>query len=461
MTKISPLLLVLWMSFSCLAQDDKEISAESHAYHEIVKRNTIPPYSIEKIRKLIGALKPVDNEDGWTSTEALSPKTYASLSLQEKFTYHMIHGETYSQNCDGIPPITDEQKKLFGYLSDPFGEYEWAGRQKKFFKDNKDTVVALMTESIRRSHHIGLNYKKVIVDINATEMIPLLISMYNERKIDHDILTVLMLLMSKNKYQVFINSVSWQKLYGDPKSNRRGHLDFNTANEQLILQRATDFYKELASEEEKEFIRIPDLSRGITTPPYGLQKVEQLIRKMQNYALSDTSYLALSLREKFTYNTIHPESYRQTCSAYFDIIDNSGLKIAAGLPDVYGEFHWSNRQEKFFTENRDSVITWITETVGQTHVIGLNYKALILLIDAHEMIPFIKSNYLLKEDNYTLTLLMLLMKRGSYAPFMNTAIYKELYAGSRSSHSTFIEYNKTNEYGILQQATNYSDGFAK
>jgi hypothetical protein len=320
--------------------------------------------------------------------------------------------------------------------------------------------VTLMTESIRRSHHIGLNYKKVIVDINATEMIPLLISMYNEKKIDHDILTVLMLLMSKNKYPVFINSVSWQKLYGDPKSNRRGYLDFNTANEQLILQRATDFYKGLASEEEKEFIRIPDLSRGITTPPYGLQKVRQLILKLQNNALSDSSYLALSLREKFTYNTIHPESYRQTCSAYFGI-DNSGLKIAAVLPDVYGEFHWSGRQIKFFTENRDSVITWITETVGQTHVIGLNYKALILELGAHEMIPFLKSNYLLKEDNYTLTLLMLLMKQGSYAPFMNTAIYKELYAGSRSSRYTFIEYNKTNEYGILQQATNYYDVVAK
>ena len=460
MIKIFPLLLVLWMSFSCLAQDDKEISAESHAYHEMVKRNTIPPYSIEKVRILIGALKPVDNADGWTSTEAISTKTYGSLSLREKFTYHMIHGETYSQNCDGIPPIPDEQKKLFGYLSDPFGEYEWAERQKKFFKDNKDSVVALMSESIRRSHHIGLNYKKVIVDINATEMIPLLISMYNEKKIDHDILTVLMLLMSKNKYPVFINSLSWQKLYGDPKSNRRGYLDFNTANEQLILQRAADFYKGLAAEEERVFIRIPDLSRGITTPPYSLQKVRQLILKMQNHALSDSSYLALSLREKFTYNTIHPESYRQNCSAYFEI-DKSGGRIAAELPDVYGEFYWSDRQIKFFAENRDSVITWITETVGQTHDIGLNYKALILLINAREMIPFLKSNYLLKGDNYTLTLLMLLMKQGAYAPFMNTAIYKESYEGSRSSRHTFIEYSKPNEYGILQQATNYYDGVAK
>src|ERR1700730_9278390 len=98
MIKQFPFLIGLLACFSCLAQDDKEISAESHAYPKIVKQNTIPPYSIEKIRILIGALKPVDNEDGWTSTKALSTKTYASLSLQEKFTYHMIHGETYSQN---------------------------------------------------------------------------------------------------------------------------------------------------------------------------------------------------------------------------------------------------------------------------------------------------------------------------------------------------------------------------
>ena len=53
----------------------------------------------------------------------------------------MIHGESFSQNCDAMPPIQDEHKKIFSYLPDAFDEFAWSDRQSVFFKDNKDSIM--------------------------------------------------------------------------------------------------------------------------------------------------------------------------------------------------------------------------------------------------------------------------------------------------------------------------------
>ncbi len=233
-----------------MAQDAPEYktpSKESEAYHEYRKKITRPPYGLGKITALIKQIKFKDDPNGGEGgTKALPAKTYLSLSLQEKFTYNMIHAESYSQNCDAELPVEDEQLKIFGQLPDLFGEYSWDDRQLRFFKTNRDSVMELMKESIGRTNRIGLNFKHVLVEINAKDMIPLLISTYQLEKKDHDILTVLMLLMRDNMYAPFLNSVSYQKLYANKESSYRAYLNFNTANEELIIKRATDFYNELA-----------------------------------------------------------------------------------------------------------------------------------------------------------------------------------------------------------------------
>ena len=76
-------------------------------------------------------------------------------------------------------------------------------------------------------------------------MIPFLISTYNVNKKDHDILTVLMLLMLNNEYKEFMNSLSYKKLYGDKAGSYNAFLNFNVPNEELIIKRATDFYNGL------------------------------------------------------------------------------------------------------------------------------------------------------------------------------------------------------------------------
>src|SRR6185369_10495733 len=108
----------------------KEASPESQAYNEYRLYTATPPYGLQKIYGLIKKIKA--DEDG---NEALAAKTYNSLSFREKITYNMIHPEEYSQNCDAMPPIQDEQKKIFAQLPDAFGEIDWSDRQRKFFID--------------------------------------------------------------------------------------------------------------------------------------------------------------------------------------------------------------------------------------------------------------------------------------------------------------------------------------
>jgi hypothetical protein len=234
-------LILFATAFSQSDDDPKGPSDASWAYEKFRNKITRPPYGLEKVLGLIKNA-PSSGDEGGTM---LSSKVYGSLTLREKFTYNMIHGESYSQNCDAGFATIDEEKRIWAELNGPFGEDHWSGRQTDFFNEHRDSVVTLMAESIERSRRVGLNYKNVIEEINATEMIPLLISTYNIDKKDHDILTVLMLLMLNNKYPPFMQSASYTKLYADKESRWKTFLNFNSANEALIIQRATDFYNGL------------------------------------------------------------------------------------------------------------------------------------------------------------------------------------------------------------------------
>lgn len=219
----------------------KEASPSSQAYHTYRLKSSVPPYGLTKVKALIAGIKA--DEDNFT--EALSNKAYLGLSLREKFTYHMIHGEAYSQNCDATPPILNEDKKVFGNLPDAFNERSWSERQDNFLVSNRDTVMALIRESVIRSKRMGVNYKTAVVNVNGRELIPFLVSTYNTDQKDRDILTVLMLLMKKNEYKPFMTSASCIKLYGK-NSDYGSSIDFNKANEALIINRATAFYHEFS-----------------------------------------------------------------------------------------------------------------------------------------------------------------------------------------------------------------------
>ncbi|HYM92602.1 MAG TPA: hypothetical protein VET23_00555, partial [Chitinophagaceae bacterium] len=211
--KLSLFVLTLLISFSLAAQDTtewKEASKESQAYHKYRQHLSYPPYSFNKINQIIKKQVLSDSDDNLV----LKENAYNALTLREKFTYNMIHGESFSQNCDAMPPIQDEQKKIFGYLPDAFAEFGWSDRQTKFLNDNRDSVITWIKECASKNNRVGINFKLAIFQINAKKMIPFLIKMYKLQRKDQDLLTLMMLLMKENNYTPFLNSPSYKKLYG-------------------------------------------------------------------------------------------------------------------------------------------------------------------------------------------------------------------------------------------------------
>jgi hypothetical protein len=238
--KIILSLLFLLFSSTVFSQrrGKRAVVKEDPTYHALRIKPTVPPYGLVKITELIKKIKSDDEEN-----EALNQKDYDALSLREKFTYNIIHAESYSQNCDAMPPIKNEDKKIFAYLPDAFDEYDWSERQTKFLSSNRDSVIAFMKESMTRTKRAGVNFKQAMLEINAKEMIPDIIAAYRANKTvkDLDLLTVMMLLMKDNEYEPYLLSGSYKKLY-ELETSYQSYLNDNKANEDLIIKRATDFY---------------------------------------------------------------------------------------------------------------------------------------------------------------------------------------------------------------------------
>lgn len=233
---------------STFAQSDeyKAPSKESQTYHEYRMYVSEPPYGLAKIKRLLINMEVKEDEESMGGTEKIPTKIYGNLSLREKFTYHMLHGETFSQICDAYPPEQDENKKIYGYLPDILREKNWSESQIKFLKDNRDSVIVWLKDCISRNNRAGVNFKRTILEIDAVEMIPFLIKTYNVKKKDGDMLTVFMLLMRKHEFDPFIKSTSFRKLYGK-EYNFTASLVYNKANEALIISRVTEFYNGLSS----------------------------------------------------------------------------------------------------------------------------------------------------------------------------------------------------------------------
>jgi hypothetical protein len=210
---------------------------EGLTYSELRVKLTRPPYGLENILVMIKKIKS-DEE----SNRALNVADYNSLTLREKFTYNMIHAESYSQNCDAMPAQKNEDQKIFAYLPDAFGEYAWSERQTKFFSGNRDSVIQFMRESMGRTKRAGINFKQAMLEINAREMIPDIIATFRAGKVkDLDLLTVLMNLMKDNEYEPFLVSGSYKKLYA-AETSYKSYLNDVKSNEDLIIKRAMDFY---------------------------------------------------------------------------------------------------------------------------------------------------------------------------------------------------------------------------
>jgi hypothetical protein len=235
-------IVVLCLGLSVVASVLARADSASERYQRYREIATEPSYALKKVKAMIHKLKP-DHEDA----KALSNGAFAGLSLEEKFTYTMLHGENFTQNCNAVELAKDEDKRICAYPASPFNEEEiWSDRQRGFLKANRPRVIELLRSTITSHRRVGVNLKAAIIEIRGRELIPDLVAAYKRDGKDQDILTVLLLLMRDGKFKPFVASSSYQKLYGD-RSNYEAYLVANEANKKLVIDRALAYFRARAT----------------------------------------------------------------------------------------------------------------------------------------------------------------------------------------------------------------------
>jgi len=204
---------------------------------------SVPPYGLSKVKVLISLEQRKYGKS--YPNRPLPPGAYDSLLPQEKFTYAMIHPESFAQNCSLLPPQLFEKNKIFSTLATSFYENKLSNRQVRFLKDNRDSVMEWIIQSVDKSKKMGVNYKNAVTIINGWEMIPYLIHHYKAVN-DMDILTTLMLLMKLGVSDDFLPTTYYEQLYGK-NSNYRSAINYSAAAEQFLLKTAMGYYKKRAS----------------------------------------------------------------------------------------------------------------------------------------------------------------------------------------------------------------------
>jgi hypothetical protein len=221
-----------------MAQDDMAKAGKaSEAYRAHRETVTKPSYGLAKVEALIKKYKLRDKEDG-----PLPAAEYKKLSTAERFTYHMIYGEVSSQNCDAMPTFVDEEKHVYAYPPGAFqDERAWSDTQLATINKNKSVFLPLLKATILKGK-IGCNLKQAILELDAVELIPTICEVYKQKRYDHDILSMLMILMKEGKFKPFMDSASYKKLYADETSSYQSFLVANRENQDLIISRAMAYY---------------------------------------------------------------------------------------------------------------------------------------------------------------------------------------------------------------------------
>lgn len=146
--------------------------------------------------------------------------------------------------------------------------------------------------------------------------------------------------------------------------------------------------------------------------------------------LSAADLASLDVMALVIYAHHFPEQYFQSCSMYRRAADESE-KIHSILPRKGEGLMMSSRQRESLKKHRDSVIYIISHCFENEAGISDDYKQTIVNLAGYEAIPTLKKILERQppklKDTYILTALMLLMKNGQYAPFMQTELYKALY----------------------------------
>jgi len=235
-------------SFGQEYQEYKDVAwneprSKDSAYYAMREKASIPPFGLKKVQGLVEQQsKKLPDEALVDYDTGISRANFDKLSFEEKFTYTMIYPEIYSQACAERMFVFDPQNKIFGQLLFVYNGVFWSERQLHFMNINKKTIIDLIIDQATQNHILGLNYKTALIEIDAWESIPFLISFYQKNPKDKDILTTLLQLLKKSDLVGFEQSKIYNKLYGE-NTHSDSWINFSSANEEYIIESAQALYK--------------------------------------------------------------------------------------------------------------------------------------------------------------------------------------------------------------------------
>ena len=140
-------------------------------------------------------------------------------------------------------PPSPAEDQLYGFLDINNDGLMMSDRQLMCLKTIRNYVMNSIKVDAELKGYLPLNYKSVIIDLNAVEMIPWLVDFFKRKtkEKDGDILTIFFNLMVVNKYPPFMKSISYQWLFV-PSDRRPNSIIFNSANAKLTIERAMGLY---------------------------------------------------------------------------------------------------------------------------------------------------------------------------------------------------------------------------
>jgi hypothetical protein len=201
----------LFVAASVFAGHQEDPPKSAIAFREYRVKITEPTFGLEKIKGILKKYKAGTEE----SDSTIPVKVWNSLSTKEKFTYCMLRGEAYAQNCDAVPVNVKEEKVVYANPMVGFNdEHSWSQRQLDWLKANRKTVIRLTRETIKTRQRTGANLRMLILELNAKELIPDVISAYEIKTKDHDALSLVSSMMKEANYGPYTKSKIFPTLYG-------------------------------------------------------------------------------------------------------------------------------------------------------------------------------------------------------------------------------------------------------
>ncbi len=241
MNRLAFALTVLACCSVVLAQDmdPKGLTLKSRQYHDYRQVNSEPPFGLAHVKAVIAKVDKQANTD----SPAISPAMFAKLSTAEKFTYCMLHGDVFDQNCNGMPPFLGEEQKIFAFPCAPFwDQMKMSPMQASFLKAHRTACIGYIRTTMNSTHWCGPNLNAAIIDLKAYELIPDMVKLFNRDHKDQDLMSTFCVLMKNANFPEFKKSITYKKLYGDPDNSYKSFIDGNSANQQLCIKRAMDYY---------------------------------------------------------------------------------------------------------------------------------------------------------------------------------------------------------------------------